>query len=75
MHMLWLYQVFLLMIIAFSRKACQEGGMTHENHFFVLFNRSALEVVFKEFPKLESSFIHFKGVFHSIREFIVCKLQ
>jgi hypothetical protein len=73
--MLWLNQVFLLVIITLGRKTCQKGGMTHQYNFFVIFYWSALKVMPKEFSELETSFVHFEGILHSVREFIVCKLQ
>ncbi len=49
--------------------------MTHQYNFFVIFNGSALKVMPKEFSELETPFVHFEGILHSVREFIICKLQ
>ena len=75
MHMLRLNQVLLLMIIPFGRQTSQKRRMTHKYHFFILFNLSTLEIMSEEFSELEASFKHFEGVFHPVREFIVCKLE
>ena len=75
MHVFGVDQIFLLVIIAFGAKTCEECRMTDNDNFLIFFDVSRAEVVLEEIPQLEAALIHFEGVLHTVGEFVIGKLQ